>query len=144
MLHTKSFNECQKPHGNNKINLIHFYPDLWVPGSGQNLHLTMSFHNYSQMGQVRGFAPIGLRPIGARPRRACWPIASVRIMSSGLRLGEVSCFRVLNLATRRHKKEEVDELVASGDQRIRGFNQVSILLLHQMLAEPAESSSSHF
>jgi hypothetical protein len=52
MLHTKSFIECQKPHGNNKINLIHFYPDLWVPGSGQSLHLTMSVHNYSQMGFI--------------------------------------------------------------------------------------------
>jgi len=36
MLHTKSFNECQKPYGNNKINLIQFYPDLWVPGGGEN------------------------------------------------------------------------------------------------------------
>ena len=90
MLHTKSFNECQKPHGNNKINLIHFYPDLWMPIGGQRLYLTMSVQNYSQMGQVRGFAPIGLRPIGANPRRECWPIASVRIMSSGLRLGEVN------------------------------------------------------
>ena len=52
MLHTKSFNECQKPHGNNKINLIHFYPDLWVLGSGQKLHLTKSVHNISQAGSI--------------------------------------------------------------------------------------------
>jgi len=56
MLHTKSFNECQKPHGNNKINLIHFYPELWVSGNSQKLHLTMSFHNYSHVGQVSSLA----------------------------------------------------------------------------------------
>jgi hypothetical protein len=72
MLNTKSFIECQKPHVNNKINLIHFYPDLWVQVSGHKLHLTMSVQNYSQMGQVKGFDPIGPRPLGAMPRRECW------------------------------------------------------------------------
>ena len=72
MLHTKSFNSCQKPYGNKKINLIHFYPDLWVPGAGKKLPLTMSGHNYSQMGHVGSFAPIGLRPVGPTPRREYW------------------------------------------------------------------------
>jgi len=52
MLHTKPFNICQKPYGNNKINFIHFYPGLWTPVGDQDLHLTKSVHHYRQVGPI--------------------------------------------------------------------------------------------
>jgi hypothetical protein len=46
--------------------------------------------NWIQMSELRGFAPIGLRPVGPTPRREYW---SVGILGLGLRLVEPTARR---------------------------------------------------